>query len=90
MREAATAQIPRINDPAPEIDAKSTHGPLKLTDYTSKGRYVMLFAHPSKIPEGSTDIGATYGLDELRSLAVGWQWSKGYAVPFVPAAPLGL
>jgi peroxiredoxin (alkyl hydroperoxide reductase subunit C) len=47
MSEAVTAQIPRINDPAPAIDAKSTHGPLKLTDYTSKGKYVMLFAHPS-------------------------------------------
>ena len=47
MSEIQTTQIPRINDPAPEIHAKSTHGQLTLRDYTDKGKYVMLFAHPS-------------------------------------------
>jgi len=47
MSETSNTPIPRINDPAPEIDAKSTHGPLKLRDYTDNGKYVMLFAHPS-------------------------------------------
>ena len=47
MSDSVTSFIPRINDPAPEIDAKSTHGRIKLSDYTSKGKYVMLFAHPS-------------------------------------------
>ncbi len=46
---AATAvpRIPRINEPAPEIEAKSTHGLIKLTDYTSKGKWVLLFSHPA-------------------------------------------
>ena len=47
MSEIGPTHIPRINEPAPEIDAKSTHGQLKLKDYTDKGKYVMLFAHPS-------------------------------------------
>ena len=47
MSDITESRIPRINDPAPEIDAKSTHGPIKLSDYTSQGKYVMLFAHPS-------------------------------------------
>ena len=41
------SRIPRILEPAPEFEAKSTHGTIKLSDYTSKGKYVMLFSHPS-------------------------------------------
>src|ERR687894_3201585 len=46
----ATAQeapnsIPRINDTAPDFEAKSTQGMLKLSDY--KGRWVVLFSHPA-------------------------------------------
>jgi peroxiredoxin (alkyl hydroperoxide reductase subunit C) len=37
--------IPRINDPAPDFTAKSTQGPLKLSDY--KGKWVVLFSHPA-------------------------------------------
>lgn len=40
-----TNNIPRINDPAPEFEAKSTQGQLKLSDY--KGRWVVLFSHPA-------------------------------------------
>ncbi len=42
-----TTRFPRINDLAPDFQAKSTHGVIKLSDYTSKGKYVMLFSHPS-------------------------------------------
>jgi peroxiredoxin (alkyl hydroperoxide reductase subunit C) len=42
-----TTRIPRINEPAPEIHAKSTHGMIRLSDYTSKGKWVMLFSHPA-------------------------------------------
>lgn len=42
---ATTASLPRINEPAPEFEAKSTQGPLKLADY--KGRWVVLFSHPA-------------------------------------------
>ncbi len=41
------SRIPRILDPAPDFEAKSTHGVIKLSDYTAKGKYVMLFSHPS-------------------------------------------
>jgi len=42
-----TPHLPRINEPAPQFEAKSTHGMIKLTDYTSKGKWVMLFSHPA-------------------------------------------
>ena len=41
------SRIPRILEPAPDFEAKSTHGVIKLSDYTAKGKYVMLFSHPS-------------------------------------------
>jgi peroxiredoxin 2/4 len=40
-------RIPRINDPAPDFEAWSTHGLIRLSDYTSKGRWVILFSHPA-------------------------------------------
>ena len=41
------ARIPRINEPAPLIEAKSTHGVIKLSDYFAKGKWVLLFSHPA-------------------------------------------
>ncbi|HWR14403.1 MAG TPA: peroxiredoxin [Terriglobales bacterium] len=41
------SRMPRINEPAPEFEAKSTHGIIHLSDYTSKGKWVMLFSHPA-------------------------------------------
>jgi len=41
------ARIPRINEAAPDFQAKSTHGMIKLSDYTSKGKWVLLFSHPA-------------------------------------------
>src|SRR5205085_5760651 len=40
-------RIPRINEPAPDFEAKSTHGMIKLSNYTSKGKWVLLFSHPA-------------------------------------------
>ena len=37
--------LPRINDPAPDFEAKSTQGPLKLSDF--RGKWVVLFSHPA-------------------------------------------
>jgi len=37
--------LPRLNEPAPDFEAKTTHGPKKLKDY--KGRWLVLFSHPS-------------------------------------------
>ena len=42
-----TTRIPRINEPAPDVQGKSTHGVIKLSDYTSKGKWVLLFSHPA-------------------------------------------
>lgn len=37
--------LPRINEPAPDFSAATTHGPKKLADY--KGRWLVLFSHPA-------------------------------------------
>jgi len=39
--------IPRINEPAPDFEAKSTYGVIRLSDFTSKGKWVLLFSHPA-------------------------------------------
>jgi peroxiredoxin (alkyl hydroperoxide reductase subunit C) len=41
------ARIPTINSPAPDFTAVSTQGPLKLSDITAKGKWVVLFSHPA-------------------------------------------
>jgi peroxiredoxin 2/4 len=43
----AVPRLPRINEPAPDFEAKSTQGMIKLSNYTSKGKWVMLFSHPA-------------------------------------------
>ncbi len=40
-------KMPRINDVAPDFEAKTTHGILKLSEITSKGKWVVLFSHPA-------------------------------------------
>jgi len=37
--------MPRINEPAPDFDAVTTHGQRKLADY--KGKWLVLFSHPA-------------------------------------------
>ena len=37
--------MPRLNEPAPAFEAKTTHGPRKLSDY--KGKWLVLFSHPA-------------------------------------------
>lgn len=37
--------LPRINDPTPDFEAKSTQGIIRLSDY--KGKWVVLFSHPA-------------------------------------------
>lgn len=39
------AALPRIGDPAPDFDADSTHGRVRLADYA--GRWLILFSHPA-------------------------------------------
>lgn len=37
--------LPRLNEPAPDFEANTTHGPRKLADY--RGRWLVLFSHPA-------------------------------------------
>ena len=39
--------LPRIGDPAPQFEAVTTHGPIKLEDY--KGSWLVLFSHPADL-----------------------------------------
>jgi peroxiredoxin (alkyl hydroperoxide reductase subunit C) len=48
MNQLATEhRIPRINESAPDFQAKSTHGVIRLSDYTGRGKWVLLFSHPA-------------------------------------------
>jgi peroxiredoxin (alkyl hydroperoxide reductase subunit C) len=44
MTDTAAGTMPRINDPAPEFEANSTHGPLSLGKFS--GKWIVLFSHP--------------------------------------------
>jgi peroxiredoxin (alkyl hydroperoxide reductase subunit C) len=51
----AVQTLPRINDPAPQFTAPSTHGELSLSSY--KGSWVVLFSHPADFtPVCSTEF----------------------------------
>ena len=43
--EQATISFPQLNKPAPNFEAKTTHGIKKLADY--KGKWLILFSHPA-------------------------------------------
>jgi peroxiredoxin 2/4 len=45
MENQVDYNLPRLNEPAPEFTAVTTHGKLKLSDYKSK--WVVLFSHPA-------------------------------------------
>lgn len=47
MSDTATTHVslPRLNEPAPDFTANSTHGPVKLSDF--RGKWVVLFSHPA-------------------------------------------
>lgn len=62
----APRNLPRINEPAPEFNAVTTHGPKKLSDY--KGRWLLLFSHPADFtPVCTTEfIGFTQRFEEFQ------------------------
>jgi len=37
--------LPRLNEPAPDFQVTTTHGPKRLADY--KGKWLVLFSHPA-------------------------------------------
>ena len=43
--ETPCPSMPRLNEPAPDFEAKTTHGVKKLSDYT--GKWLVLFSHPA-------------------------------------------
>ncbi len=47
MSEEMTQAVcmPRLNEPAPDFQANTTHGPLKLSSL--RGKWVVLFSHPA-------------------------------------------
>jgi peroxiredoxin (alkyl hydroperoxide reductase subunit C) len=45
MDETSATTLPRLNEPAPDFDAKTTHGTRRLADY--KGKWLILFSHPA-------------------------------------------
>ncbi len=57
MSDTVSISMPRILDDAPDFEAKTTQGPLRLSDLTSGGKWVMLFSHPSDFtPVCSTEF----------------------------------
>lgn len=45
MSDITCSAIPRINERAPEFEARTTHGVKKLSDY--EGKWLVLFSHPA-------------------------------------------
>jgi len=45
MNTEETFSMPRINEPAPAFEARTTHGVKTLEDY--KGKWLVLFSHPA-------------------------------------------
>ncbi len=51
------SHMPRILAEAPDFEAKTTQGVLRLSDFTNKGKWVMLFSHPADFtPVCSTEF----------------------------------
>jgi len=62
--------FPVIGEPAPDFEAETTHGHLKLSDF--KGKWVVLFSHPADFtPVCTTEFLAFAAIhDELKALNV--------------------
>ena len=70
MTEAANRPtgMPRINEPAPDFTAKTTHGPRSLSDY--RGKWLVLFSHPADFtPVCTTEfMGFARHADEFKAM----------------------
>ncbi|MDI6876188.1 MAG: peroxiredoxin [Methanomicrobiales archaeon] len=62
--------LPSLGEPAPEFEALTTHGPLKLSDL--RGKWVILFSHPADFtPVCTTEFMAFMEIEEeLRKMNV--------------------
>lgn len=45
ISESPVTTMPRLNEAAPDFEAKTTQGIKKLSDY--KGKWLVLFSHPA-------------------------------------------
>ncbi|NSW79921.1 MAG: peroxiredoxin [Chthonomonadetes bacterium] len=45
METSKPVGLPRLNEPAPDFEAVTTHGVIRLSDY--RGRWLILFSHPA-------------------------------------------
>lgn len=63
-----TFHFPRLNEKAPNFEAKTTHGPKKLADY--EGKWLILFSHPADFtPVCTTEfMGFAKHYDEFKKL----------------------
>jgi peroxiredoxin (alkyl hydroperoxide reductase subunit C) len=70
MEEKTCITFPVLGEPAPDFEAVTTHGPLKLSSL--KGKWVVLFSHPADFtPVCTTEFMAFANIhDELTSLNV--------------------
>jgi peroxiredoxin (alkyl hydroperoxide reductase subunit C) len=77
-----TGRLPRIGEPAPDFEAETTLGNIRLEDF--RGSWLILFSHPADFtPVCTTEfVGFAQIHDELRELGVelmGLSIDSGYA-----------
>ncbi|AEW04094.1 peroxiredoxin [Sulfobacillus acidophilus DSM 10332] len=62
--------LPRLNEPAPDFEAMTTIGPIKLSDF--RGKWVVMYSHPADFtPVCTTEfIGFADAQDELAGMNV--------------------
>ncbi len=70
MDNESCITFPVLGDPAPDFEAESTHGPIKLSGL--RGKWVVMFSHPADFtPVCTTEFMAFAQIyDELKSLNV--------------------
>ena len=70
MNENTCLNLPTLGEPAPDFEANTTQGPMKLSEF--KGKWVVLFSHPADFtPVCTTEFLAfTQIYDELKALNV--------------------
>jgi len=70
MESTDCITFPVIGEPAPDFEAETTHGPLKLSSL--KGKWVVLFSHPADFtPVCTTEFLAFSAIhDDLKALNV--------------------
>ena len=68
MTDHASANVPRLGEPAPDFEAETTHGILRLEDF--RGSWLVFFSHPADFtPVCASELAAFAGVREkLRAM----------------------